>query len=363
MNQQGINTSCWYCSDETLEGHRDRQFNADVKWDIPILDGYSYQFFKNYSWKPSLYNGFFGLINWGVIRTLFKQPKSIVIVHGWSYLTHVLVIIFGFLAGHTVCLRAETPLNQELLKNKLNRNLKRIFLRGFLFRWVHKFLYIGNQNKLFYEYLGVDDGKLLFVPYSIDNERFQQEAFKWKGKKKELRRTIGLPEDAHIFLFSGKYIQKKRPLDLLEAFKALPLPNACLVMVGDGELRVEMEEFIQRYQLQKVYLTGFINQSEIVKYYAASDVFVMCSEAGETWGLSVNEAMNFDLPIVVSSISGCSSDLIVEGQNGFTFTSNHISELSQKMEMALRLNGSEGHEIIEKYSYTTIVQSLGLIAK
>ena len=49
MNTQGLTTSCWYCSDETLEGHWDKQFNADVKWDIPILDGYASRFFKNYS--------------------------------------------------------------------------------------------------------------------------------------------------------------------------------------------------------------------------------------------------------------------------------------------------------------------------
>jgi hypothetical protein len=121
LNQQGINTSCWYCSTETLAGHRDLQFNAEVKWDIPVLEGYTHRFFKNYSWKPSFYNGFFGLINPGLLTALLRQPPSVIIVHGWAYLTNVLVLILGRLAGHTVCLRAETPLNQELLKGRLNQ--------------------------------------------------------------------------------------------------------------------------------------------------------------------------------------------------------------------------------------------------
>ncbi len=69
--------------------------------------------------------------------------------------------------------------------------------------------------------------------------------------------------------------------------------------------------------MENVHLTGFINQSVIPKYYAIGDAFVMCSQEGETWGLSVNEAMNFALPIVVSDMVGCSEDLVEEGQNGY----------------------------------------------
>ena len=45
----------------------------------------------------------------------------------------------------------------------------------------------------------------------------------------------------------------------------------------------------------------------------------MASSFGETWGLSVNEAMNFKLPIVVSNLTGSSSDLVCSNKNGYTF--------------------------------------------
>ena len=83
-----------------------------VKWDIPLLEGYNYQFIKNNSWSPSIHKGFLGLQNWAVIRMLHKQPKSIIIIHGWAYLTNILAIVFGKIFGHTICLRAETPWNQ-----------------------------------------------------------------------------------------------------------------------------------------------------------------------------------------------------------------------------------------------------------
>jgi glycosyltransferase involved in cell wall biosynthesis len=358
LNQQGINTSCWYCSTETLAGHRDRQFNAEIKWDIPVLEGYTHRFFKNYSWKPSFYNGFFGLFNPGLLTALFRQPPSVIIVHGWACLTNVLVLILGRLAGHTVCLRAETPLNQELLKGRLNQWLKRFLLRGILFRFVNWFLYIGKQNRLFYLHVGVKPKALLFTPYAVDNDRFQNAARKYTSQKAELRQELGFPQYAQLVLFTGKYIQKKRPLDILAAFEKLSLPEKCLVMVGEGEQRVQMEDFIKSRQLKDVYLTGFVNQTEIEKYYVVADVFVMCSGEGETWGLSVNEAMNFSLPVVVSDLSGCSVDLVEDGKNGFVFKTGDVNDLSTKIEQAFQLEGHKSHEVIQRYSFEFIGKTL-----
>ena len=362
LNEQSLPTSCWYCSDENVKGHLDRQFGTTVAWDVPLLGGYLYRFFKNYSLKPSLYNGFFGLFNPGMIRALFKEPKSIVVVHGWAYMTHILVLIFARLAGHTVCLRGESPLNQELLKSKKTIFAKRLLLQWFLFRWVHYFLYIGKQNKDFYKFYGVPEYQLLFTPYAVDNDRFQKAAGVLAPQKKQLRQELGLPVDGKIILFTAKYIQKKRPLDLLEAYRTLNVSNKCLVMVGDGELRSVMERMIEQNKLLNVFLTGFINQKEIEKYYAIADVFVLCSEEGETWGLSVNEALNFSLPVVVSNLSGCSYDLVSEGEDGYVFQSGNISELQNKIKSAISIEKERMPlDILSVYSYRTIQQSLRLL--
>jgi glycosyltransferase involved in cell wall biosynthesis len=358
LNQHEVPTACWYCSNETLTGHHDRQFNAEVKWDVPVLDGYPFRFFKNYSLRPSFYHGFFGLINLGMIAELFRQPPSIIIVHGWAYCSHVLVLLFGRLAGHTICLRGETPLNQEVAKGIRNQLTKKIILKQFLFRFVHWFMFIGRQNNLFYRYLGVNESKLLFTPYAVDNDRFQLAARQWIHQKPTLRKELGLPQHARIILFVGKYIQKKRPLDILAAYEKLSLPDVCLVMVGEGELRMEMENFIREHSLNQVYLTGFVNQKDIEKYYAVADIFVMCSGEGETWGLSVNEAMNFGLPIVVSDMTGCAFDLVVDGKNGFVFKTGDVDGLALRLEMAFQLTVTDGTELIKRYSFSSILSAL-----
>jgi glycosyltransferase involved in cell wall biosynthesis len=55
----------------------------------------------------------------------------------------------------------------------------------------------------------------------------------------------------------------------------------------------------------------------------------MCSGIGETWGLSVNEAMNFGLPVIVSSTCGSSYDLVDHGRNGFVFDEGDIATLNK----------------------------------
>jgi glycosyltransferase involved in cell wall biosynthesis len=96
------------------------------------------------------------------------------------------------------------------------------------------------------------------------------------------------------------------------------------MLVGDGALRVELERKISDSGIANTILPGFLNQDELPFAYTAADILVLPSGFNETWGLVVNEAMNFSLPIVVSDQVGCGRDLVKEGWNGFAF--DHADE-------------------------------------
>ena len=360
LNQNNLNTECWYCSDENVKGHYDKQFNTRVEWDIPLFSGYTARFFKNRSWKASLYNGFFGLINPGLLWSLFRTKKSVVVVHGWNYFTHLMAIIVARIAGHTVCIRGESPFNQEMMKSGRNKFLKKIFLDQFLFRFANRILFIGTQNRDFYRYYGVSLKKLVFAPYAVDNDRFRKAAA--SITKAEARRRHGIPADAFVILFTAKLINKKRPMDLLTAYHLLNIPGKCLMMVGDGELRGKVEAYIRDNNLPDVILTGFVNQTEITDYYASADVFVLCSGEGETWGLSVNEAMNFDLPVVVSRTAGCAEDLVTP-ESGFAFETGSAPDLAAMITACRENMGRfEPSKVIDNYSYEKIKEALITVA-
>ncbi len=364
-NKEGLRVDAWYCSDESIRGEKDVQFGHAVKWDIPLLEGYVFRFFKNYSWKPSIHSGFLGLINIGMIKALFKEPKSVIIVHGWGYLTLLLVIVFGKFAGHTICLRSETPYKQEKLHSSLKLLLRKLFLKQFMFRFINKFLFVGKQNAQFYRYYGVENKNLIFVPYAVDNKRFDFDYQKLKFEREDLKEKLNIPAQNFVILYSGKYIPKKRPLDLLKAFDMMNNnAEASLVMIGEGELRGQMQQCIRENNIENVTLTGFINQSFISSYYAVGDVFVMCSQEGETWGLSINEAMNFELPIIASNMVGCTDDLVIENETGYTYKCGNINELSfilNKLSIGKELRkrlGKNSKERIDQYSYKVIKNNL-----
>lgn len=362
LNEHGVKTQAWYGSDESIKGGMDKQFGTEVKWDIPLLQGYEYHFFKNYSWKSSHYNGFFGLISLGMIRRLFSMPKSVIVVHGWHYFAHFMVLLLGKMLGHTVCLRCEMPYNQESLKTGWKQSLKNAGLKYILFPRVSYFLNIGAQNRLFYKSFGIDDRQVLFIPYSVDNDRFRVEKNNYAGQLLQLRENLGIGEHDKIILYSGKYMAKKRPIDLLKAYIQLNKPDCWLILVGEGELRLEMEALIKQHSLTRVILTGFVNQSQIAEYYAISNVFVMCSTIGETWGLSVNEAMNFNLPLIISDHTGCAQDLVKPGVNGYLFETGNVNELVVQLHKLLyeeQLTWSISSEnIVDEYSYATIARNI-----
>lgn len=362
MNEQDIETEAWYCSDDSIKGGFDKEFGVNITWDIPLLQGYKSRFFKNYSWKPSIFKGFFGLMNLGLVRQLFKEPKAVIVVHGWNYFTHFFVLMLGKLKGHTICLRNDMPLSHEFYKKGWKQKIKKFGLKYILFPRVDYFLFIGNQNKLFYKSYDIADNRLVACPYAVDNKRFKEQYLSLSPKITEIKESMDIPKAHKTIVFSGKYIDKKRPLDLLEAFKNMNNPDIWLIMVGEGELRSEMEEYIKKHSLKQVILTGFVNQSKIAEYYAIGDVFVMCSSLGENWGLSVNEAMNFDLPLVLSDLTGCSDDLVKVGDNGYVFKTGNVEELTTSLENVFNEDKltwlTPSKTIISDYDYKAIIKNL-----
>ena len=120
-------------------------------------------------------------------------------------------------------------------------------------------------------------------------------------------------------MFCGRLSKEKNPFQLLDAYQRLEMPRKALVFVGDGDLKEPLMDHVANNQIGSVYFPGFQDRNEISKFYTVSDVLVLPSER-ETWGMVVNEAMCFGLPIIVSEAVGASADMVLNGQNGFCYT-------------------------------------------
>ena len=350
-----------------VEEMRDPGFNVTVKWDIPLLEGYDHKFLKNSSLRPS--SKFWGQINFGIVPELAKRRYDAVLLFGWSLFTNWLVFLTAFIIGTRVILLAESPLSHELTKKKTRRFLRKLIF-GVLFRLVDKFLYIGEENRKFYEYYGVPKEKLFFAPYAVENDRLFAAAEELWDRKPDLKQELGLRPYQPVILFVGKFMEKKRPLDLLRAYeiaaKAAITRNGspALVFVGDGILRPKLENYSRMHGLCDVRLVGFKNQTDLPRFYALADIFVLPSGIGETWGLVTNEAMCFGLPVIVSDMVGCSADLIRPNENGFVFPVGDIGKLAEHLSFLVsdvkrRAEfGRRSREIIAAYSHEADVDAI-----
>jgi glycosyltransferase involved in cell wall biosynthesis len=92
-----------------------------------------------------------------------------------------------------------------------------------------------------------------------------------------------------------------------------------------------MEQMVIGDNIPDVVFAGFLDQSQLPRAYVASDIFVLPS-LRETWGIVVNEAMNFSLPIVVTDKVGSALDLVVNGNNGFVVPHQDHSALERALE-------------------------------
>ena len=88
-----------------------------------------------------------------------------------------------------------------------NKNQKVIL--GNLFKRISAFLYIGEENKKFYQYYGASGRKIIFAPYAVDNERYIAAAENFEPQKQKFRNELGIKQNDGVILFGGKLIEKK----------------------------------------------------------------------------------------------------------------------------------------------------------
>jgi len=320
--QPQIDLTVYYRSDSGLRGEVDPGFGVPVKWDRPLLDGYRYHFLS---------------ASQQIVGEIRRARYDAVFIHSYATATSLMAYLGALLSGTPVLLRTES----ELIRPRTRRvqALKSVFLRT-LFRGTAAFLAIGSHNRAFYNHYGVREEHLYHTPYSVDNEFFVSEGSKWVLQKSLLKRTLGFPPYAPVVVFSGKLIARKRPMDLLLAYRNLVKEGvqAGLLYIGDGQLRPELERTASDHGLTYVKVTGFKNQTELPRYYAAGDVLVLSSEF-DSWGLVVNEGMLHSMPVIVSDRVGAGKDLVQEGVTGFVYQVGDVSMLTEYLRRLLSDGG------------------------
>lgn len=165
------------------------------------------------------------------------------------------------------------------------------------------------------------------IPNGVDTKRFSP-----SNVQVDLRPSLGIPADAFVVGFIARLTKQKQPLLMLQAFEqALQKSGGIdsklhLLMVGDGELRNDVEALINHSELlqKKVSLQGF--RTDVPELLAACNAYCLPS-LWEGLPIALLEAMAMQLPCVATAVDG-TCNVLQNEHNGLLITPGVMTELA-----------------------------------
>lgn len=335
-----------YTDEALVKNMFDPELGKTLTWRSNNLEGYHYEIVP---------------INAG-FRWLYNKFKSgqydLIITNGYYNWKFIFSIIAGKMLAKKNGLRLDTvQFNNDRLFKKAYKKILYLVLRQF----VDVFFVVGSLAKKFLLDLGVKEKTVAYYGYISDNDFFFENSQLTENEKKDLRQSNNITANKKIVLCVSKHSQREAPFDTLEAFKKISDDNLHLLLIGDGPLHTEVKQKAQELGINNITFAGYVHFTKLPLYYSISDLFVHDSH-NEPWGVSIQEAISCNLPVVASDKVGAGYDMIVDGKNGFSFMAGNAIELAEKMEQALKLDplilASTNSAILDQWNYSKTLKNI-----
>jgi len=325
-----------YGADFSTRGYLDPEFGTRFAWDTPLLEGYDHRFlpgadrvdsvsWRKPGWRP-------------VFQAVRKARPEVLILNAYLGSFWIGARLAADLCGCPVVMRHEAS-DEAHAPGGLRACLRRALL-GWMYHGRTRFAFIGEASRKHLQSHGIPPARLHFSPYCVDTEEVEAQRRAWMPRRDELRRELGAGARDQVLVFSGKLIPKKDPRLIVEAVARLnreERERIHLVVMGDGELKAELCLAASQLLGRRFHFRGFVNQSRMGETYAAADLLILPSRrgGGETWGLVVNEALQWGMPAAVSDGVGCRQDLVEPGRTGWVFPAGDATALAAILQAIL----------------------------
>lgn len=178
---------------------------------------------------------------------------------------------------------------------------------------------------------GADPARVFVIGNGIDPGLFKAMD---AGAAVAARKALGLPEGKRILLSVGHLVELKGFHLAIEALAALKRDDTMFVVVGEGAQRKELEALAARLGISdRVRLPGAVAQTDLPRWYAAADLFVLMSSR-EGWPNVVCEAQAMGLPVVGTQVGGI-EDLVAVPDQGILLGERSPAALAAALTEAL----------------------------
>ena len=211
-------------------------------------------------------------------------------------------------------------------EKKIKRYIKQYFIRG-----AKGYFSPSKMTDKYLIYYGANEKKIYRYPFtSLKNSDLIMKTLN-NSEKQILKKKLKIAEEK-IILGVGQFIPRKGWNTLMEASLNLSKKNGIYIIGGKAT-----EEYIllkKKMNLNNVHFIDFKNKDTLKEYYHVADVFVLPTRE-DIWGLVINEALAYGLPVITTDKCMAGLEMIENGKNGYIIPVNDVKKLSEKLTFIL----------------------------
>lgn len=263
-------------------------------------------------------------INPSVINEIKNYKPNYVVISGWDHPTYWLSAFYCWYQKIPYIVWSGSTINESSWQRKISLPLVKLIVSG-----ANNFLVYGQRARDYLISIGADSKKIDILYNSFYFPK------KTKSLNEEQKILLSKIKNKKVVMFYGQMIERKAPLLLFSAFLKLPKQDKlALLLIGSGKQKKLLENLVKKLKINNVFILENPSDEQIESFYKVASVFVLPSKE-EVWGLVVNQAMYYGVPVIASSKVGCVPDLVIEGKTGLTFSSGSAEDLSKKIQTLL----------------------------
>lgn len=297
------------------------------KWSISD-DSYNYKYKIFKGIHPTI-GRFFMHFNPGLLFRLLRNDYNMAVIGGMASPTHWLAPFFISRRKFKI-MSIESNLYSVAGTRGIRAKIKSVLLNK-----ADAYQVTGDPQIEYINYFHpkAKQKKFIRMPNLIDDDVFVKKVDKLKEKKDFLRVEFGVSPEEQMWVIPSRLIKIKGIVHFVEALKGFT--GFRLFILGDGEQKNQIQTIIDKDNLP-VTLVGFVQQNEVIRYYAAADLFILPSFKDPS-PLTPIEAIAAGLPILVSKQIGNINEVLGK-KNGWSFEPGNITEIQNIVSSILKLN-------------------------
>lgn len=260
-------------------------------------------------------------LSFQVLKFLKMSKFDIIVIGGYSTPTGILSILYLTITKTPFIINTDGGFIKDN-ENSFKRSIKRLLISN-----ANYWLATGKESIEYLKYYGAEADRIFKYPFtSISSNDILKRPVD-KEEKAMIKRSLNIKEKK-IVISVGRFIDSKGFDILLEAFKLINKEVGLYIIGG-----IPSQQLINQRNnlgLENVHFIDFKKKDELIQYYMGADVFVLPTRE-DVWGLVVNEAMSFGLPVVTTNKCIAGLELIEYEKNGYIVAVEEPNALGIKL--------------------------------